>query len=116
VLPAAIALVLSTIANVVFLPIYGPRAAAIVTVAVEWGLVSMLYSRIRRPCSLHLPIRWAASIAAVTGAALGIAALARNAGGGEFTMAATFAVAFVGLVLGLKLTTLSEMLNPLASS
>ena len=116
VLPAAIALVLSTIANILFLPIYGPRAAAIVTVAVEWGLVSMLYFRIRRPCSLHLPIRWAASIAAVTGVALGIAALARSAGGGEFTMAATFAVAFVGLVLGLKLTTLSEMLNPLATS
>ena len=79
-LAAAIALAVSVSLNVVLIPIYGPRAAAIITVVTELAVVGTLYLTLRTPCGLVLPLGWIGRLAAATtGASLvGVALLSRG--------------------------------------
>jgi O-antigen/teichoic acid export membrane protein len=72
---ACVGLVVNVALNLVFVPRYGARAAAVVTLITETGVVVTLYAGLRGPCALALPWRWLGRLGAVLAAA-GLAAVA----------------------------------------
>jgi O-antigen/teichoic acid export membrane protein len=73
-----VGLAINVALNLVFVPRYGARAAAIVTGLTELGVVAILYFLLRRPCGLTLPLAWLARLVAVLAVSGGAAVLLRT--------------------------------------
>lgn len=106
-LAAAIAaLALNVILNTVFVPLYGPRAAAVITGLTELAVAACLYLTLRAPCGLRLPLPWIARLAAATlSASLVGFALARH----PWAAGAAFVVCFAAAGTLLRLLDRSEL-------
>lgn len=103
---ACIGLVINVALNLIFIPRYGARAAAVVTVLTEAGVVGCLYAAIRRPCGLRLPWQWLLRLAAVVVLSGAASALARD---NPYVAGVVFAVAYLVGVTALAVVDLGEI-------
>ena len=110
-MPAIVAVVLCTIANVALLPVYGPRAAAWTTLVTEAVVVSLLYLRIRRHAPVPLPVAWLARLGVVVLVSGGPAVVFIALGATGLIVAPSFVALFLTAAAAARLTTRSELAN-----
>lgn len=103
---ACVGLVINVVLNLLFVPRFGARAAAVVTLLTEFGVVASLYAGLRRPCGLTLPWRWLARLAAVLAASSGAAFLVRR---NLYLASVVFALVYLLGVLLLAVVDLGEI-------
>ncbi|MEP7054605.1 MAG: oligosaccharide flippase family protein [Actinomycetota bacterium] len=103
---ACIGLFVNVALNLVFVPRYGARAAAVITLLTELGVVFTLYLFLRGPCLLVLPWRWLTRLAAVLAGSGGAALLLLA---NPYVAGAAFVVVFTSGVVLLSVVDLSEI-------
>ena len=110
---AALALVVNVTLNSIYIPLYGPRAAAVITLVTEIAVSMCIYLTLRTPCGLQLPLAWLARLSAVTLLAGTVGILLMRH---PWVAAPAFTVAFVVLGLRLRLLDATEIRLLLPSS